>query len=386
MKYLYKYPQREFPYDDLVETNRRRTREELEYELLDTGVFDDDRYFDVFVEYAKAGAGRHPDPHHGPQPRAGGGAAAPAADALVPQHLVVGRGRAEAVAARGGAGSDRASHPRARRPTCCAATAAPELLFTENESNAAAALGQPNSVAVRQGRLPRLRHRRAARRRESRARPGPRPRRTTCSTSPGRRQRDDPPAARGRPAAGRRSAGFDEIFDEPARGRRRVLRADHAALAERGRAPRPPPGAGRHAVEQAVLLLRSRAVAQRAQERIRCSSRRSRACGTREWFHMLNADIISMPDKWEYPWYAAWDLAFHTIVAGAGRFRLRQGAAAADAAQPLLHPNGQIPAYEWNFSDVNPPVHAWATLFLYRMERTLGRGRHALPGARRSRA
>ena len=87
---------------------------------------------------------------------------------------------------------------------------------------------------------------------------------------------------------------------------------------------------------------------------------------------MFNGDVISMPDKWEYPWYAAWDLAFHTLAV-AGRLRLRQGAAPADAAQPLPHPNGQIPAYEWNFSDVNPPVHAWATLFLYKVERGLGR-------------
>ena len=106
MKYLYKYPQREFPYRDLVETNARRSREEFEYELLDTGVFDDDRYFDVFVEYAKDGPGRRADPDHRAQPRAGGGAAARAADAVVPQHLVVGRRRSEAVAcAQAGAGT-----------------------------------------------------------------------------------------------------------------------------------------------------------------------------------------------------------------------------------------------------------------------------------------
>ena len=92
MKYLYKYPQREFPYRDLVETNRRRSQEEFEYELLDTGVFDDDRYFDVFVEYAKAGPGRHPHPHYRAQSGAGSGPAACLADTLVPQHLVVGRG------------------------------------------------------------------------------------------------------------------------------------------------------------------------------------------------------------------------------------------------------------------------------------------------------
>ena len=89
MKYLYKYPQAAFPYADLVETNRRRRREELEYELLDTGVFDDDRYFDVVRRVCQGRPGRHPDPDHRDQPRAGSGRAAPAADALVPQRLVV---------------------------------------------------------------------------------------------------------------------------------------------------------------------------------------------------------------------------------------------------------------------------------------------------------
>ena len=89
MKYLYKYPQAAFPYADLVETNRRRNRDEMEYELLDTGVFNDDRYFDVFVEYAKGDAGRHPGADHGGQPGTGGGRAASPADALVPERLVV---------------------------------------------------------------------------------------------------------------------------------------------------------------------------------------------------------------------------------------------------------------------------------------------------------
>ena len=104
------------------------------------------------------------------------------------------------------------------------------------------------------------------------------------------------------------------------------------------RAPRAPPGAGRHAVEQAVLLLRSRAVAAASTRAIRCSTPRGSGVRNTEWFHMLNADVISMPDKWEYPWYAAWDLAFHTLALVAGRLRFRQGAAAADAAQPVLPP------------------------------------------------
>ena len=144
MKYLYKYPQREFPYADLVETNRRRTREELEYELVDTGIFDDNRYFDVFVEYAKAG----PDDIlirvsvHNRGPEAARLHAA--ADAVVPEHLVVGRRRPEAGPARRRR-SDRGLpsragrlHPLVRRR--------PELLFTENDTNTERLWGPPNAT------------------------------------------------------------------------------------------------------------------------------------------------------------------------------------------------------------------------------------------------
>ena len=96
---------------------------------------------------------------------------------------------------------------------------------------------------------------------------------------------------------------------------------------------------------------------------------------------MLNADVISMPDKWEYPWYAAWDLAFHTISLSLVDFDFAKEQLLLMLRSLYFHPNGQIPAYEWNFSDVNPPVHAWATLYLYKMERTLGPGRPAFPGA-----
>ena len=92
-----------------------------------------------------------------------------------------------------------------------------------------------------------------------------------------------------------------------------------------------------------------------------------------EWFHMLNADVISMPDKWEYPWYAAWDLAFHTVALALVDFDFAKDQLLLMLRNLYVHPNGQIPAYEWNFSDVNPPVHAWATLYLFKMERNLGR-------------
>ena len=92
-----------------------------------------------------------------------------------------------------------------------------------------------------------------------------------------------------------------------------------------------------------------------------------------EWFHMLNRDVISMPDKWEYPWYAAWDLAFHTIALSLVDFDFAKEQLLLMLRNLYFHPNGQIPAYEWNFSDVNPPVHAWATIWLYKYEKSLGR-------------
>ena len=97
------------------------------------------------------------------------------------------------------------------------------------------------------------------------------------------------------------------------------------------------------------------------------------------WHHMYNGDVISMPDKWEYPWYAAWDLAFHVLALtlvdpdfGKQQLKLM-------LRERYMHPNGQIPAYEWNFGDVNPPVHAWSTIFTYRLEKAQnGRGRQGV--------
>ena len=90
----------------------------------------------------------------------------------------------------------------------------------------------------------------------------------------------------------------------------------------------------------------------------------------RDWFHMVNDDIISMPDKWEYPWYAAWDLAFHVLALSMVDLDFAKQQLQLMLRERYLHPNGQMPAYEWNFGDVNPPVHAWSTIFIYRQEKT----------------
>src|SRR5262245_64119980 len=97
----------------------------------------------------------------------------------------------------------------------------------------------------------------------------------------------------------------------------------------------------------------------------------SRQIRNKDWFHMVNANIISMPDKWEYPWYAAWDLAFHTVALSVVDLDFAKSQLDLMLKENYIHPSGQIPAYEWNFSDVNPPVHAWATLFIHRTEAAL---------------
>ena len=184
MKMLYKYPQREFPYNDLVATNGRRSKDEFEYELIDTGIFDESRYFDVFVEYAKAA----PDDIlvevtvHNRGPDAGD--AAPAADAVVSQHLGAGaRRRARRRSSRLDRGRDaprvRASHPELGEWRLCCEDSA-ELLFCENETNNERLFGAPNVAELRQGRDQRLRRGAATPTRSTRRTRGPRRRRCTA--------------------------------------------------------------------------------------------------------------------------------------------------------------------------------------------------------------
>ena len=147
LKCQYKYPQRAFPYEDLVATNARRGKQDLEYELLDTGIFDEDRYFDVVVEYAKGAPRRHPHARHRAQPRARRGVAAPAPDALVPQHVVVGRrasSRARALTADGRRRPRAPSHPELGE-WLLHADASAQLLFCENETNNERLFGAPNA-------------------------------------------------------------------------------------------------------------------------------------------------------------------------------------------------------------------------------------------------
>jgi hypothetical protein len=369
MKYLYKYPQREYPYRDLVETNRRRSREEFEYELLDTGIFDDDRYFDVFVEYAKAS----PEDIlvritvHNRGPEAARLRVLPTLwfrntwswDEEEPKPSL------RAV----GSSAMQATHP-ALGDYWLLCDGAPELLFTENESNAQRLWGQPNATPYVKDAFHAYLiagHGEAV----NPAKVGTKAAAHYVLDVPG----GGSTTVRLRLAATRIDdafGGFERIFDS------RIADADEfyerispSSLNEDERRVHRQALAGMlwskqyyyFDLDQWLEEHRSHPLLESARHGVRNT----------EWFHMLNSDVISMPDKWEYPWYAAWDLAFHTIALSLVDFDFAKEQLLLMLRGLYFHPNGQIPAYEWNFSDVNPPVHAWATLFLYKTEQTLGR-------------
>jgi hypothetical protein len=369
MKWLYKYPQREFPYRDLVETNGRRTKEEFEYELLDTGVFADDRYFDVFLEYAKAGPEdilvRITVHNRGPE----------AARLHVLPTLWFrntwswGDNESRPILREAG-GAIAASHPELGDYTL-SCDGAPELLFTENESNVAKLWGQPNPSPYVKDAF----HRYVI----SGDRDAVNPAKT--GTKAAARYVVDAPAGgcevvRLRLAASPAGVPFGKAFDAVLQ--ERVADADEfyeritpPSLTEDERRVHRQALSGMLWTKQYYYFDVDRWLKEHDAHPITGGSQR--APRNAEWFHMLNGDIISMPDKWEYPWYAAWDLAFHTIALSLVDFDFAKEQLLLMLRTLYSHPNGQMPAYEWNFGDVNPPVHAWATLYLYRVEKDLGR-------------
>jgi hypothetical protein len=380
MRYLYKYPQRAYPYSDIVETNRRRSRDELEYELIDTGVFDGDRYFDVYVEYAKAA----PEDllikisacNRGPEA------------ALL--HLLPtlwfrntwswgGGGSKPILRALDLAGSSgllaRHTDPFLRETLpdyhlFCEGK--PALLFTENETNSRRLFGSPNSSPhVKDG--------------------------INDYIVGGRQDAVNPAGAGTKAAVHYRlnvAAGATQVIrlrltrsaptnaPEPFAGFDGMLltRLQEADAFYEGITPTPiraEPDRARVMRQALAGMLWSKQYyyfdADRWLEEHNAHPLEpsSRSLRNREWFHMVNDDIISMPDKWEYPWYAAWDLAFHTVALAMVDPDFAKQQLDLMLTGYYLHPSGQIPAYEWNFSDVNPPVHAWATLFQLRTEQAL---------------
>ncbi len=379
MRYLYKYPQSPFPYGDLVGTNARRSRLEPEYELLHTGIFDDDRYFDVEVEYAKAGPEdlliRITATNRGPDP-------AP----LVVLPTLWFRNRWKRSPTQGERSTPRptmrrvgrrvvAEHYRlGERQLRCDRREA-TLLFCDNETNTWRLFGTPNAwrypkdafddyvVGGRRSAVNPLEEgTKAAYLVRMTLAPGASETirlRLEPGDHPGLMPKTDFDAL----IATRRGEA-DEFYAEitsPAldADERRVFRQAMAGMLWS---------------KQYYTFDVSGWLDQRGQHPLRVHDASSPGRNA-DWFHMVNADVISMPDKWEYPWYAAWDLAFHCAAMARIDLGFAKEQMLLMLSERYQHPNGQIPAYEWAFGDVNPPVHAWATLFLHFVEKTLGDGK-----------
>ena len=379
MKQLYKYPQRAYPYEDLIRTNRGRSRHELEYELLDTGIFNDDRYFDVFVEYAK----ESPEDilvkisvwNRGPE--AASLHVLPtlwfrntwswAKDAVRPELKEVdGVPGAHVVAT--------SCEKLGKRFLYCQGDA--PLLFTENETNNERIFAAPNRTPyVKDGINNYI---------VNGDKSAVNPARTgtkvaadyQLTVGPGEskvvwlRLTDTAPDALKKAYGGATGDPFGRHFEDVMNTRLdeadefyssvipKALDADAARVMRQALA-------GMLWSKQFFYYDVERWLDEHGSDPFKLGHRH--APRNEHWHHMYNSHVISMPDKWEYPWYAAWDLAFHVVALTLvdedfGKQQLKmmlQG--------EYLHPNGQIPAYEWNFSDVNPPVHAWSSIFTYRL-------------------
>jgi hypothetical protein len=373
MKYLYKYPQDAFPYDDLVATNAKRSKFEQEYELIDTRIFDEDKYFDVFVEYAKT------DP-----------------DEILIKITAANRGKEAATLHllptlwfRNSWWQERVSSKpslKAKGDTTIAARhemlgeyflhceGARELLFTENESNQKRLSGALNVTpyvkdafheylihGVKEAVNPDHVGTKAAALYE-------------VSVPGGGESVVRLRISRSAQMVAAFGAGFEATFAQ------RIEEADDFYKAV---CPPKCESGDQTIIRQALagmlwskqfyyfdldLWLREHGYSPTGPGR-RMTLRNA------PWFHMLNAEIISMPDKWEYPWYAAWDLAFHTVALAMVDVDFAKDQLLLMVSETYLHPNGQLPAYEWNFGDVNPPVHSWAVLYVYLTEKSIHGGK-----------
>jgi Glycosyl hydrolase family 63 C-terminal domain len=377
MKYLYKYPQAAFPYENLVKTNKQRNRGDMEYELLDTGVFNTDRYFDVFVEYAK----RTPEDiliqisvsNRGPEQ---------ATLHILPTFWFRNTWAWEAdtskpslkqVTSPKGTQAVAATHPTLGDCYLYCDGDVP-LLFTDNETNNERLFGTPNtSRYVKDGINNSVVNRRAD------------------VVNPEQTGTKAAAHYTVSVAAGETSTIRLRLSDltpggirDPFKGFNEVMQTRQSEADEFYRAITPE----RVSKDEALVMRQALAgmlwskqyfgfevdkwLAEHGVNPISPGGTQTR---NSEWSHMVNEHIISMPDKWEYPWYAAWDLAFHTMALSTVDVDFAKEQLDLMLQHDYLHPTGQIPAYEWNFSDVNPPVHAWATIFLYRTEQMLkGKG------------
>ncbi len=376
MKYLYKYPQAEFPYARLVEENHRRDKLSPEFELIDTGIFDDNRYFDVFVEYAKAGVedmlirinvvNRGPEAAElhvlptlwfrntwswngdsaKPQLRRGDGVTMGQSEAVVEVH----------------------HQAYGRRYLYC--QGAHQLLFTENDTNVRRLYGHENGSAYFKDGINDY----VVNGREDAVNPGQTGTKAAAhyrlSVEPGEtvtlrlRLTETEVVSDG----GAPFADFDQVV---------AARQREADEFYSGIIPDDVSDDTRNVMRQAFggllwskqfyhYVINDWLKGDPAQPAPFPERQRGR---NHEWSHLYNADVISMPDKWEYPWYAAWDLAFHCVPLALVDSEFAKEQLLLMLREWYMHPNGQLPAYEWAFGDVNPPVHAWAAWRVYKIEK-----------------
>ena len=366
LRMLYKYPQRAFPYAQLLAENARRGKREPEFELLDTGIFDDDRYFDVVVDYAQAAPGdilmRITAHNRGPE----------AAELhLAPQLWFRNTwswcdGAPRPSLSATGTHTIFARHAElGNRVLEC--DGAPELLFCDNDTNPRRHGGDPQRHGFFKDGI----HEAIVLGRREAVNPA------REGTKVAAHYRLTVPAGgsatvrlRLRPAGAEAPAlaDFDAIMaaraaeaDDFYAHLQRDLRDADARLVQRQAF------AGMIWSKQFYYYdVQEWLAGDPAQPAPPRERRHGRNC---DWTHLTNADIISMPDTWEYPWYAAWDLAFHCIPLALIDAHFAKRQLVLLTREWYMHPNGQLPAYEWNFSDVNPPVHAWAAWRVFQIDR-----------------
>jgi Mannosylglycerate hydrolase MGH1-like glycoside hydrolase domain len=371
MKFLYKYPQREFPYSRLVEENRRRGKHDLEFELIDTGIFDDDRYFDVFIEYAKAGAEdiliRIEAINRGPE----------AAELhLLPTLWFRNTWSWGLDARKPRIATEEGSEVAAlkvyhsyygNRWLYCEGK--PEFIFTENETNERRVFGTENGAAyVKDGINDYIVH--GAKDVAHADGAGTKGSAHYTMTVPaGQAMTVRLRLSDAVPASGKSGDGdFDKVLAE----RKKEADEFFDTLNLGPTAPE-----RKEIMRQAVggLLWSKQFYHYDINRWLKGDpsgpdAPKERLNGrNHEWRHLYNADVISMPDKWEYPWYAAWDLAFHCVALAIVDADFAKEQLLLMTREWYMHPNGQLPAYEWAFGDVNPPVHAWAAWRVYKVEK-----------------
>ena len=360
LKFRYRYPLAGYPYEDLVTTNRERSRTDFEYELIDTGAFDGNRFVDVDVEYAK----RDPD-----DIAVRITVANRSSDAAT-VHLLPSLWLRNTWWMGGEKGTLRAATDAViavehadlgRLELRCDGD--PQLLFTENESNAERLWGAANASPYVKDAF----HQYVVDGRAEAVNPA------RTGTKAAALYTLEIPAEGARVVELRLCrAGAAEAADVDRLFAARIAEADqfYASITP---APTPPGEAGVMRQALASMLWSKQHYCfdlDRWLEEHHVHPLRDEGgdVRNRSWFHMVNDDVISMPDTWEYPWYASWDLAFHTVALAMVDLDFAKSQLELMLHELYLHPNGQLPAYEWNFSDVNPPVHAWATLLVYESE------------------